>query len=58
MVPIMDGEQMKIRITRANGSFLEGDEPTVEADYGKALIENGLAEEIKAQPKPKSKAKS
>ncbi|NTZ44044.1 hypothetical protein G7A66_13340 [Altererythrobacter sp. SALINAS58] len=49
---------MKIRITRANGSFLEGDEPTVEADYGKALIENGLAEEIKAQPKPKSKAKS
>lgn len=36
---------MKVRIVRACGDRLEGDEPEVNAEYGKQLMENGLAEE-------------
>ena len=43
-----EGEIMKVRIIRACGEWLEGDEPEVNADYAKQLIENGLAEEIKS----------
>ncbi|MBA3511849.1 MAG: hypothetical protein H0T81_08090 [Sphingomonas sp.] len=42
---------MKVRIIRACGEWLEGDEPEVNADYGKQLIENGLAEEVRAASK-------
>ena len=38
-----EGETMKVRITRACGEWLEGDEPEVNADYGQQLIENWLA---------------
>ena len=47
-----EGQPMKVLITRACGEWLEGDKPEVNADYGKQLIDNGLAEEIK----PKAKA--
>lgn len=55
-----EGETMKVRITRACGEWLEGDTPEVNADYGKQLIENGLAEEVKtrAKPAPTGKAAS
>lgn len=46
------GETMKVRITRACGQWLEGDEPEVNADYGRQLIGNGLADEIKGKAKP------
>ena len=52
-----EGPTMKVRITRACGEWLEGDEPEVNADYGKQLIENGLAEGLSAQPAPKGKRK-
>ena len=54
-----EGETMKVRITRACGAWIEGDTPEVNADYGKQLIHNGLAEEIsaKAAAKPKGKRK-
>jgi hypothetical protein len=45
-----EGPTMKIRIIRACGNWLEGDEPEVNADYGKQLIENGLAEEVGDKP--------
>ncbi|MGN6156274.1 MAG: hypothetical protein ACTHN4_11170 [Sphingomicrobium sp.] len=50
-----EGETMKVRITRACGAWIEGDTPEVNADYGKQLIANGLAED--ASDKPASKAK-
>lgn len=40
------GPSMRVRILRACGHWLEGDEPEVHVDYGSGLIENGLAEEI------------
>lgn len=40
---------MKVRIIRACGQWVEGDEPEVNADYGKQLIENGLAEEANGE---------
>ena len=52
-----EGSTMKVRITRACGQWLEGDEPEVNADYGKQLIENGLAEEASAKPTTKAKRK-
>ena len=45
-----EGPTMKVRITRACGEWLEGDEPELNADYGKQLIENGLAEEVGDKP--------
>jgi hypothetical protein len=53
-----EGESMKVRIIRACGEWLEGDEPEVNADYGRQLIGNGLADEIKgkaAKPAPTGK---
>ncbi|WP_395622144.1 hypothetical protein [Sphingomonas daechungensis] len=44
-----EGDAMKVRIIRACGDWLEGDEPEVNADYGKQLIDNGLAEEVRDQ---------
>ena len=32
-----EGEIMKVRITRACGDWLEGDEPEVNADYGRVF---------------------
>lgn len=54
-----EGETMKVRIIRACGAWIEGDTPEVNADYGKQLIANGLAEEVgsKAAAKPKGKRK-
>jgi len=58
-----EGEAMKVRITRACGHWIEGDEPEVNAEYGRQLIENGLAEEVAApttkkagKPAPTGKA--
>lgn len=58
IVPEDGGEQVKVRIIRANGSFVEGDEPTVAADYGKALIENGLAEPVEGAQKSRKRERS
>lgn len=44
-----EGNTMKVRITRACNTWLEGDEPDVHAEYGRQLIGNGLAEEVKAK---------
>lgn len=52
-----EGPTMKVRITRACGEWLEGDEPEVNADYGKQLIENGVAEEVGAKAASKAKRK-
>lgn len=52
-----EGQTMKVRIIRACGEWLEGDTPEVNADYGKQLIENGLAEEAGAKPAAKAKGK-
>lgn len=45
-----EGETMKVRITRACGHWVEGDEPAVNAEYARQLVGNGLAEEIKPKP--------
>jgi hypothetical protein len=52
-----EGPTMKVRITRACGDWLEGDEPEVNADYGKQLIENGLAEEVGGKTASRAKRK-
>ena len=52
-----EGPIMRVRITRACGDWLEGDEPEVNADYGKQLIENGPAEEVGDKPAAKAKRK-
>jgi hypothetical protein len=52
-----EGPTMKVRIIRACGDWLEGDEPEVNADYGKHLIENGLAEEVGAKRASQAKRK-
>lgn len=44
-----EGDTMKIRIIRACGEWVEGDEPTVNADYGHQLIGNHLAVEVTAK---------
>ncbi len=38
---------MKLCIVRACGHWVEGDEPEVNAEYGRQLVGNGLADEIK-----------
>lgn len=43
-----EGDTMKVKIIRACNTWLEGDTPEVNADYGRQLIGNGLAEEVKA----------
>lgn len=51
-----EGPTMKVRIIRACNEWTEGDEPTVNADYGRQLIANRLAEEVKAsKPAPTGK---
>lgn len=52
-----EGQTMKVRIIRACNQWVEGDEPEVNADYGKQLIENGLAEEVGGKASAKSKRK-
>lgn len=44
--PNTPGQRMTVRIVRACGEWIEGDEPEVHADYGRGLIANGLAEEV------------
>lgn len=44
-----EGVTMKVRIIRACGEWLEGDEPAINADYGRRLIGNGLAVEVQAR---------
>lgn len=39
-----EGDTVKVRILRACNVWSEGDEPTVNAEYGRQLIESGLAE--------------
>lgn len=41
-----EGDRMKLRILRACGHWVEGDEPEVNAEYGRQLIGNGLAKEV------------
>lgn len=41
-----EGDTMKVRIIRACGEWLDGDEPAINADYARQLIGNGLAEEV------------
>ncbi len=43
-----EGEKMKVKIIRACGHWIEGDTPELHVDYGRQLIGNGLAEEVKA----------
>jgi uncharacterized protein with PhoU and TrkA domain len=45
--PDTEGDTMKVKIIRACNTWIEGDEPEVHADYGRQLIGNGLAEEVK-----------
>jgi hypothetical protein len=52
-----EGETMKVRITRACGAWIEGDTPEVNAEYGKQLIANGLAEDVSDRPAAKAKGK-
>lgn len=40
------GPTMPVRIVRACGQWVEGDEPVVHAEYGRGLIANGLANKI------------
>ncbi len=42
-----EGDTMKVRIIRACGEWLEGEETAINADYARQLIGNGLAEEVK-----------
>lgn len=42
------GPTIRVRILRACGDWIEGDEPEVHADYGRGLIANGLADDLKA----------
>lgn len=56
-----EGNTMKVRIIRACGEWVEGDEPTVNADYGLQLIGNRLAVEVAAKaakPAPTGGAKA
>lgn len=41
-----EGPTMKIRIVRACNGWVEGETPEVNADYGRQLVENGLAEMV------------
>lgn len=41
-----EGPMIRVRILRACGDWVEGDEPEVNADYGQGLIENGLAIQV------------
>jgi transcription elongation GreA/GreB family factor len=51
-----EGQTMKVRIIRACGDWVEGDTTKVNADYGKQLIGNGLAEEVVVKPVAKAKS--
>ena len=53
-----EGDTMKVKIIRACNEWVEGDRPEVNADYGKQLIENGLAEEVTTSTTKKASAKS
>ena len=44
--PDTPGPTITVRIVRACGEWIEGDEPEVHADYGRGLIANGLAVSI------------
>lgn len=46
------GDTMEVRILRECSTWAEGDTPTVHAEYGRQLIENGLAEPIPAKRGP------
>jgi hypothetical protein len=48
---------MKVKIIRACNEWVEGDTPEVNAEYGKQLIENGLAEEVTTSTTKKAVAK-
>ena len=47
-----DGDTVTVRILRACNRWIEGDEPTINAEYAEQLIENGLAEAIPAKRSP------
>ena len=50
--PHTPGDRMEVRILRACNKWAEGNTPTVHAEYGRQLIENGLAEPIPAKSAP------
>lgn len=52
------GDTMKVKIIRACSEWVEGDTPEVNAEYGKQLIENGLAEEVTTSATKKAATKS
>lgn len=50
--PHTPGDTMQVRILRECSTWSEGDTPTVHAEYGRQLIENGLAEVIPPKSGP------
>lgn len=50
--PNTPGDTMEVRILRACNTWTEGDTPTVHAEYGRQLIENGLAGAIPTKRGP------
>lgn len=50
------GPTMTVRILRACGEWIEGDGPTVHADYGRGLIANGLAKEVLTAPETRTRS--
>lgn len=52
-----EGDTVKVRLLRACNHWIDGDEPTINAEYAEQLIENGLAEIVPAKRStPKGKA--
>lgn len=51
--PDTPGETMRVRILRDCSTWAEGDTPTVHAEYGRQLVENGLAKERQRQAAPR-----
>jgi hypothetical protein len=47
-----EGATVKVRILRACNRWIEGDEPTINAEYAGQLMENGLAEVVPAKRSP------
>lgn len=48
ITPTAPGATMEVRILRECGRWRAGQTGSINADYGRQLVRNGLAEEIKA----------
>ena len=49
--PGTPGDTVQVRILRACNTWAEGDTPNIHAEYGRQLVENGLAVDI-PRPRP------